>query len=75
MWPGDDGKVVLRVNIRSVDTIQWYKNGIVLKENGDGGRVTGAMSNQLTFSKILPRDKNAKVAKGKNKWSRRTTSS
>ena len=37
MLPEPGGAVVLRVNIRSVETIQWYKNGIALKE-GRGRR-------------------------------------
>jgi len=69
MWPDASGKVVLRVNIRSADSIAWYKNGILLKEGADSGRVTGVATNQLSFKKLLGKDKNAKVwAKGKNKW-------
>ena len=60
---------MLRVNIRSAETISWYKNGILLKEGADGGRVTGVHTNTLVFTKLLPRDKGAKVtAHGKNKW-------
>ena len=69
MLPEPGGAVVLRVNIRSVETIQWYKNGIALKEGADGGRVKGVTTNTLTFGKLLPRDQGVKVwAAGKNKW-------
>ena len=69
MHPEPGGAVVLRVNIRSTETIQWYKNGIALKEGADGGRVKGVTTNTLTFGKLLPRDQGVKVwAAGKNKW-------
>ena len=65
---------MLRVNIRSAETISWYKNGILLKEGADGGRVTGVHTNTLVFTKLLPRDKGAKVtAHGKNKWGKVVT--
>ena len=75
MWPDAAGKVTLRCNIRSADTIAWYKNGIPLKEGADGGRVTGVATNQVVFSKLLGRDKGAKIyARGKNKWGQVETS-
>ena len=69
MWPDAAGKVTLRCNIRSADTLAWYKNGIPLKEGADGGRITGVATNQVVFAKLLGRDTGAKIyARGKNKW-------
>jgi len=69
VWPDARGYVVLVVNVRSADTIQWVKNGIALKEGADGGRISGTETNTLIISKLLGRDKNQKVwAVAKNKW-------
>ena len=54
--PDASGELHLKVKIRGAKTIQWMKNGIALKEGGDGGRVTGVEGQELNFSKMFGRD-------------------
>ena len=54
--PDASGELHLKVKIRGAKTIQWMKNGIALKEGGDGGRVTGVEGQELKFSKMFGRD-------------------
>jgi len=61
VYPGNDGKLVLRVKVRGAHTIHWVKNGINLREGADGGRIKGVDSQELTITHLLGRDKDQKV--------------
>jgi len=65
----ESGAVVLTVRVRGAKTFRWLKNSVAMKENADGGRITGVEGPTLTFKSIVGRDVDQKVwCEATNKW-------
>jgi len=74
VWPDASGKIVLRVRVRGARSLHWVKNDIQLKEGADGGRIQGVETAELTFTKMLGRDRGQKVwCIAENKWGKVTS--